>query len=415
MELALEVGKDVATVSAPSMVVEPLAIRPATAKAIAIRWSPRASRVMPLRSTGPETASPLGNVSTLAPMRRRPPATVSIRSDSFTRSSAQSRKVVVPSHWVARTARTGTSSMRRGDEIARDAEGAQGTRRPEAQVGDGLAQALAERALLDGDPRLAQGVEETGAGGVHPDLARDELAPGQDRGGDGEEGGAGDVPRHREAEAVELGGSGQGRCGPFGSERHPEGAEHPLGVVAREARLDYRGRPLGAESGEEDGRFDLRARNRALVGDTAQISASDREREGVALDVGAHEAQGIGDAAHGAARERGVADEPRLQTARGEEAGQKAGGRPRVAAVEIAVGSPPLAGVILRPSPSSIPTPRARRHASVARGSSPRRGVATTEGVRAIPGEERGAVGERLIARWAHLALQGRHRIDRHG
>ena len=49
---------------------------------------------------------------------------------------------------------------------------------------------------------------------------------------------------------------------PFDTTRDPAHAEHPLGVVAGRHRFDDRGRPVGREPGEQDGRFHLRARHR---------------------------------------------------------------------------------------------------------------------------------------------------------
>src|SRR3984893_1600414 len=83
-------GNDTATQSASRITVSPSAPRAATASAMAMRWSPRGSirapRIFP--APRPSTRIPSGNSSTRAPIRRKPSASVAMRSLSFTRNSS---------------------------------------------------------------------------------------------------------------------------------------------------------------------------------------------------------------------------------------------------------------------------------------------------------------------------------------
>ena len=91
--------------------VSPSANRPAIAKAMAMRWSPKLSMRAPFRCSAPWMVMPSYCSSTSTPMRRRLSATAKMRSVSLTRSSPASRMMVVPLARAAATAMIGSSSM----------------------------------------------------------------------------------------------------------------------------------------------------------------------------------------------------------------------------------------------------------------------------------------------------------------
>ena len=95
-----------------SMVVAPVATRPAIAKVIASRWSSRLSVAAPRRRASPSMRRSSPTTSIRAPSARRPAAIPAIRSDSLWRSSPAPR--IVGGARRARAAarhRTGISSM----------------------------------------------------------------------------------------------------------------------------------------------------------------------------------------------------------------------------------------------------------------------------------------------------------------
>src|SRR2546423_922424 len=106
-----KLGYEIATHSAPSISVLPLAIMPATASAIAMRWSPAESTRAPSRSRGPLITHPSSCTVMSAPIARSPVSIAYRRSDFFTRSSAAPAITVVPRICVATTASTGSSSI----------------------------------------------------------------------------------------------------------------------------------------------------------------------------------------------------------------------------------------------------------------------------------------------------------------
>ena len=120
--------------------------------------------------------------------------------------------------------------------------------------------------------------------------------------------------------------------------RRVEMGEQALGVVARGSFFGDAGGAGGEEAGEEEARFQLRAGDGQRVLDAGQRAAFDLQRRGVlfalALDFGAHFAQGIDDAFHGPAGKGGVADQFAGEGLPGQHAGHEAHGGAGVAAVE---------------------------------------------------------------------------------
>ena len=86
----------------------------------------------------------------------------------------------------------------------------------------------------------------------------------------------------------------------------PKASERPLGVIAGRRRFDDAGRSVGMEPGEEHGALHLCARDLGLVGNGLQPRAVNRER-GVAvggLDARAHVLERLDDPTHGPAGKR---------------------------------------------------------------------------------------------------------------
>ena len=174
--------------------------------------------------------------------------------------------------------------------------------------------------------------------GLRPTPWRRTSRAGDDRRGDDEEGGRGEVGGDDDAARLEaLGGvddDGVALAAHFGA----GGGEHALGVVAGRQRLDHAGLARGEERGEEQAGLDLGARHRQLVGDAVERRALDLERR-QALLAGAqprsHQAERHGDAVDRAPADRLVAVErPGPLRLPGEPARQQAQQRPRVADVD---------------------------------------------------------------------------------
>ena len=92
----------------------------------------------------------------------------------------------------------------------------------------------------------------------------------------------------------------------------PGRGQQPLRVVASRGGLDHLGLALGEQAGDQHARLDLGAGDRKLVGDAAErrpLHAKRRQAAVAALDLGAHQPQGLGDPVHGAAPDRLVSVE----------------------------------------------------------------------------------------------------------
>ena len=148
--------------------------------------------------------------------------------------------------------------------------------------------------------------------------------------------------------------------------------EHPLGVVARRARLDAPSSGRRAEAGEQDRGLHLGARDRQRVLDSRERGRPRRRAAGCrrSCDRGAHLRERLDDAVHRAPRERFVADERRSSRLEGEDPGEQPGERARVAAVDRPLGRRSRGGRrrgrrACRRPPRRPATPSARTASSV--------------------------------------------------
>ena len=178
-------------------------------------------------------------------------------------------------------------------------------------------------------------------------------------------------------------------------------------------RLAHNRGALGRESGEEDGRFHLRADDLGRPVDAVQPAAAD-PHGGLAASaltghVSAHEPERLGHAIHGPARERLVADQICLPAETRHQTDQQPHGGSRVPAVERAVGPvetcPPTAQddrpviVTLCDGPHRFYCgQRGRYVGSVRQPGNDRRAFRESA-------QEHGAMGDRLLARCANGAL----------
>ncbi len=100
---------------------------------------------------------------------------------------------------------------------------------------------------------------------------------------------------------------------------------------------------VGGESREEYRRFHLGTRHRRLPGQCPEqlpaMHAKRRRPRRRGVDQGSHGAQGIDDAAHRPAAQRGVAVEGRLEVVAGQNAGEQPNAGARVGAIQHRVGS----------------------------------------------------------------------------
>jgi hypothetical protein len=274
------------------------------------------------------------------------------------------------------------------------------------EICNGLA---AHRAAVeDRDPgaHALQHGEETGAGRVDPDSVQADLGARKQRGRDDEGRRRREVSRDFEREWPQL---------PSRPDRHLAGLsphagagvlEHPFAVIATRDRLADHGRPgARVQSGEEQARLDLRARDRKLVPNRGERASLDDERSVAVgrLDPSAHLAQRPRDPLERAARERLVADELEPAVLTGEDPGQEPHQRSGVPAVDRTLrwAQPPQAGAGHPHELALELDARPERSDSVGRRVRVRGGP--EPGHRALPlgdrGDEESPVGDRLVAR----------------
>ena len=121
-----------------------------------------------------------------------------------------------------------------------------------------------------------------------------------------------------------------------------EVAQHALGVVARGLRLDDGRGARRVQAGNQHGRLDLRRGDRQPVLDRQQVgAAANGERQRVLaalLDLEPHLHQRLEHAAHGPARQRGVARQAHAHVVAGKHAHHQPHAGARVAEVEVAAG-----------------------------------------------------------------------------
>ena len=186
-----------------------------------------------------------------------------------------------------------------------------------------------------------QHLDETDAAGVQAHVLDHQVRPGGDAGGHHEEGGrrrvAGDVEiEGRQGAGLDPGTAGDGR------QPGPEGGQEPFGVVTAGGRLGDLGGAGGLQAGDEQGRLHLGAGHRQIESGAGQVAAPDRQRDEhpalPAVDAGAHGPQRLDHPGHGTAGQGRVAVEDAVERPAGQQPGQEAGRRPRVAAVDDGFG-----------------------------------------------------------------------------
>ena len=180
-------------------------------------------------------------------------------------------------------------------------------------------------------------VEETGAARIQVDVVDRDPRLGHECRGDDEGRSRGEVAGDvdgAELDALRRVDAHRGRAR---RDADAARAQHQLGVVARRCGLDHGRAPRGAEPGQENGRLDLRARDRQLVVDRLERPAANDHRELPVgrLDLRAHAPQRLGDALHRPRRERRVAGQREGSLLEGEETGQQPRERAGVAAVDL--------------------------------------------------------------------------------
>ena len=242
-----------------------------------------------------------------------------------------------------------------------------------------------------------------------------------DRGRDEERRGGRDVAGDLELGKAKLRRALDGDAGRPSRDPRAGPLEKPFRVVARRAGLDDGRTPLRLHAGEQDRRLHLRRSDRQLVVDRAKRAAFDDERR-VAfgrLDGRAHPTQRLGDALHRAPGQRLVADELEPALLAGDEAGEQAHERARVAAVDRRVG---------RAQPAEPDAAHAHDVVAVFDDLDPERanrrdgrlrvGGAPEAGDQRLPlahrPDENGAMRERLVARHAEVPDESRDGFDAH-
>jgi len=183
-----------------------------------------------------------------------------------------------------------------------------------------------------------EGGDEGGAGGVEADASESELGTTKASGEDHPKSGRGEVARNIQFGGFEALGAVKNEGSIFGAKAGPKGGEKSFGMVARQGGLGESGFSAGLEGGEENAGFDLSAGNLAGEVDRSELGATDGERGSVATsfaeDFGAELAEGLGDSAHGAAGEGGIAEEAGGEGKPGDDSREEAHGGAAVAAID---------------------------------------------------------------------------------
>ena len=172
---------------------------------------------------------------------------------------------------------------------------------------------------------------------VDADVAQPQPVRRRQQPGHQEERRRGEVRRHGDGGARQRLAAGQARRGPLALHPHPEGREHPLGVIARGRRLRDPGAALRTQPGQQHRRFHLRAGHGHDVVDTGEFPAAlqqHRRPAVVSRDLRAHLPQRPGHALHRPAHQRAVTDQRRGEGLPGQEAHRQPHCRAGVAHVE---------------------------------------------------------------------------------
>ena len=235
-----------------------------------MRWSPRASTRPPRRRVGtPVTVQPSGCEWMRAPSGRRPSVTASMRSVSFTRSSARAGHPGLAAGVGAeeRDERQLVDEIRHlvGSDLGRDE-----LARLHLHRRDRLAAGAAPVEDRDASAHPLEHVEQPRAAWVDAEIVDREVAARDERSRNQQRRRGREVPRNDDLlEPQRTRGLDRHRRR-GAAHAHARRLEHALRVVAGRDPLDDRRPSLRVEAGEEDRGLHLRARHLGLDLDPAQ-------------------------------------------------------------------------------------------------------------------------------------------------
>ena len=180
--------------------------------------------------------------------------------------------------------------------------------------------------------------EKGGAGGVKADVTQGESRPWEASGEDDPKGSGGEIARDIEFGGFEALRAVEDNRFFFEAEAGTEGWEKAFGMVAGKGGFVEDGFAVGLEGGEEKAGFDLGTGDGAGEVGGVELGAVDVERGPVvgtcAKNFGSELAQRIGDASHGAAGKRGIAEETSLKRLACDDSRKEAHGGAAVAAID---------------------------------------------------------------------------------
>ena len=229
----------------------------------------------------------------------------------------------------------------RGDDGSADRDAVK-RRVADEQVGSGFCRIPADSQYADIGAHGLGDLDHARPGRVDPDAADQDLGAGDQGGGGNEIGRGGDVTGDVNPAGFKLRACLRARVPSVflfeGVDFRSEGAQHPLGVISREGRLNDFRDAFRVEAGAENGRFHLRGSYGTVVGDPVKVSALDPERRAVisvyALNVSAHLGEGLHDPAHGSCRYGRVAADHGSERLGSQDSGDDPGGRPAVSGIK---------------------------------------------------------------------------------
>ena len=208
--------------------------------------------------------------------------------------------------------------------------------RPDPDAAAGLAPGGVRDVHLDVGSGAPQDVEERGARRIQADRFEGDVGLGNRGRGDGPESGGRRIPGHRQRQRAERRAAGDADGAVGAGHRRAERLERPLGVVPRRRPLANPRDAPGVQAGQQHRALHLCAGDRRGIGDALQGAAPDTQRRAPVsgVDVPAHPLQRVDDAPHRTALQRRVAGQNGVERVAGEDAGEQAHGRARVAGVE---------------------------------------------------------------------------------
>ena len=197
------------------------------------------------------------------------------------------------------------------------------TRRTDAQIGDRFAARLARVQNFNIAAHRAQNLDHRGARRVHADVLQQQLALTRNQSGNQKKRRRRHIARyyHLTGGKPLPAANRQRRAVLFNAPA--ETAQHPLAVVATDARLRHPRRAVGEQPGEQQRRLQLRARHRQGVINAMQRAAMNNQRRRTRLaggDFRAHQGERLGDAAHWPLHQRTVADQHTIKRLPGKHA-----------------------------------------------------------------------------------------------